>query len=379
MDNYDVVIVGAGPAGSYLAYKLKNQGIKVLILEKMKFPRYKSCAGGLSKKAYNLLYKENKNIKKVIEKSTNKGLYIRNGKFSKIKPGKELILMTYRSDLDNFLIKIAVDNKTIFFKDNINITSINTKINCVNYIENKKEKIVNYKILVGAWGGNIRFNKIVDIYPFKHFNLSSSWEGPSSLKFKKYSEEYVLTQIFKNYPGFVCYIFPKSKLITAGIFTSKYPFQNVRKDLWNNFMDFWNLDKSIKPKYAIIPIRDIKKPIAKENILLVGDAAGLADAFTGEGIYYAIISSRIAAKQIIYFFNNKKYNISSNYQKNIDSEISDILRWAGYYRFIFNLFPNFSFWFGVETRVGNEIINSFITGEIKYNELSKILKCFFKK
>ena len=45
MQNYDVLIIGGGPAGSTLAYKLADSGLKVAILDKQKFPRNKVCAG----------------------------------------------------------------------------------------------------------------------------------------------------------------------------------------------------------------------------------------------------------------------------------------------------------------------------------------------
>jgi len=379
MEKYNVVIIGAGPAGSFLANKLKNKGYKVLIIEKKKFPRYKSCAGGLSKKAYDILYNENINIKKVIEKNVKNFLYVRNNKLIKVKTDEELIYMTYRSKLDNFLLKNAVDNKTIFFKDNISIKKINIKNSIVTFLQEKKEYNISYDILVGAWGHNIRLNKIISLYPFDYFSLSSSWEGPSSKKFLKYSNEYFLTHFNKKYPDFLCYIFPKKDLITAGIFTSKYPFPSFRKNVWNDFLNFWNLDKNIKPKYAIIPIRDFSKPIAEKKILLVGDAAGLADPFTGEGMYYAIISSIIAANNIEKFFKIKNFNLAENYNMDINIKLFDVLKWGSYFRYIFNKIPNFSFWFGSETSWGNYVSKSFITGKIKYNEIQKIIKYPFLK
>jgi hypothetical protein len=156
--------------------------------------------------------------------------------------------MTYRSELDNFLLRMAVDNKTVFFKENIDVQKINRKDNTITYLEKNKINEVNYKVLVGAWGNNIHFNKMIDLYPFNRFGLSSSWEGPAGSKFHKYSKEYALTQISKKYPGFVCYIFPKSELITAGIFTSKYPFPNQWKNVWDEFLDFWKLDKKNQTK-----------------------------------------------------------------------------------------------------------------------------------
>ena len=53
--NYQVIIVGAGPAGSLCAYRLAELGIKVLIIEKEKLPRFKPCGGALSLKSERLI------------------------------------------------------------------------------------------------------------------------------------------------------------------------------------------------------------------------------------------------------------------------------------------------------------------------------------
>ena len=52
---YDALIVGAGPAGSHLAYLLAAQGLQVAIIDKESFPREKVCGGGLSRKSIALL------------------------------------------------------------------------------------------------------------------------------------------------------------------------------------------------------------------------------------------------------------------------------------------------------------------------------------
>ena len=379
MKNYNVVIVGAGPAGSYLAYKLKNKGLNVLLLEKQKFPRYKACAGGLSKKAYDILYSDNKNVTTIVEKAVSKGLYVRDNKFTVTEPGKELIYMTYRSELDTFLVKMAVDKKAIFFKDDVSIKKINQKNNTIDYLEKRKSHEVKYDVLVGAWGANIRLNKLIDLNPIERYSVSSSWEGPPGPRYKKYFKDHALSQIMKKYPSFVGYIFPKSELITAGLFTSRNPDPKILKNMWKDFVKFWKLDNKIKPKYAWIPIRDFKKPIAKNNMLLVGDAAGLTDPFVGEGIYYAFINGMIASKHIRRYFKIKDYNLADEYNKDIDSKFFDLIKWAKVYEFMFNHFPNVSFWAGSETSIGNDIVTSLMTGEIKYNEVRKTIKLSGKR
>ncbi len=378
MNKYNVVIIGAGPAGSFLAYKLGCQGISVLLLEKENFPRYKICAGGLAKKSYDIIFSENNDIKNIVEKKVRKGLYVRNNKFTFTDAKKDLIYLIYRSELDNFLVDMAVENKTVHFRDNISIQDIRKKDSTIVYKKNNSEYKVNYDILTGAWGSNKKLNRIVDLIPFESYAVSSSWEGPASPRYSNYSNDYVVCQIIKGYPGIAGYIFPKKDMITAGLFTSLNSTTNLKK-MWKDFIDFWKLDKNIKPKYALIPIRDFKKPIARKNILLVGDAGGLADPFTGEGIFYALKSSEIASQEIQKYLENKEYDISFEYNKRINHSFSEIQIWGKRFEYLFQHFTNLSFWFGSECFIGNEIMNSFITGDLKYNEIFKIMKYPIKR
>ncbi len=378
MKKYNVVIIGAGPAGSFLAYKLGKEGYSVLILEKENFPRYKICAGGLSKKSYDILFSEHKDISSIVEKKVKKILFVRNKKLTFTDSKKDLIYMIYRSNLDDYLIKMGLKNKSVRFIDNISINTINQDDNTIIFKDKNNEQKINYDILVGAWGSNRKLNRLIDIFPFESYAVSSTWEGPAGPRFTKYSDEYAVCQILKGYPGVVCYIFPKSGMITAGLFTSLNSIKNLKK-MWNEFIDFWKLDKKIKPKYALIPIRNYNKRIARDNILLVGDAAGLADPFTGEGIYYAFVSSMIACKNIHNYFKNKNYDLASEYNRDIYQNLYNIHKWGKIYEFSFQHLPNLSFWFGSEFYIGNEILNSFITGELKYYEISKIVKYFLKR
>ena len=74
----------------------------------------------------------------------------------------------------------------------------------------------------------------------------------------------------------------------------------------------------------------------------------------------------------------QRNDLAGEYNKNINHRFNDFLRWAKFYESMLHRFPNFSFWLGSGFPPGNDVVTSFITGDIKYNEVNKIPKCFYK-
>jgi flavin-dependent dehydrogenase len=103
--SYDVIVVGAGPAGATLAYELTKKGIGVLLLEKEQLPRYKCCAGGVTAKAAKLL---NFDISEVAEDV----IYEVDFSFNRGRPylgqhNQPLIYTVMRDAFDHFLVRKA--------------------------------------------------------------------------------------------------------------------------------------------------------------------------------------------------------------------------------------------------------------------------------
>ena len=85
-----------------------------------------------------------------------------------------------------------------------------------------------------------------------------------------------------------------------------------------------------------------KQGVAKERVLLVGDAAGLVDPLLGEGIYYALYSGRCAGETIALHFKSKE-NIAYQYQTRIDQEIGQDLTIAEKLASLIYRFPSLRF------------------------------------
>ncbi len=109
---YDVIVIGAGPSGSTAAKLLAERGYAVLLLERMKLPRYKSCSGCLIKKSIDLVkqyYNSDVPSEVTCSPTENKGMIFINDKGKTLhfpQPG----LNVWRSSFDHWLSKQAVEH-----------------------------------------------------------------------------------------------------------------------------------------------------------------------------------------------------------------------------------------------------------------------------
>lgn len=107
---FDVIVVGAGPAGATTAKMLADSGLKVLIVERLKLPRYKSCSGVLIKKSMDLVKQY---FGEAVPTSVMCTLYDNHGMIFTDDKGKEYAfeqegLNVWRSSFDNWLTENAV-------------------------------------------------------------------------------------------------------------------------------------------------------------------------------------------------------------------------------------------------------------------------------
>ncbi|MDZ7671740.1 MAG: NAD(P)/FAD-dependent oxidoreductase [Halanaerobiales bacterium] len=321
----DVIIVGSGPAGSYLAYNLAQNDINVLILEKDPWPRYKACGGALSGKTINLLYNDGVHLPDSLIENSIGDFTFRFGykkTFYFEYPGQEIKLVN-RKKFDNYLLKQAYKARADF-RDNEKVTDI--KISNEKVIVESDKNSYRTSIVVGADGANSKTAQILKLFPEDiNKNKGMAIESEIYINNTNYQKQNEIIIDFDFIKEGYAWVFPKKNQLSVGLGTYEFRDNNIKEKLFDYLQKLNISYEKDKLFYRGHPIpaagfdaSNIK--IAGKRFILIGDAAFLADPFVGEGIYNACLSAKIAAKNIIKSLDENKYDLIS-YQKEVKGKL----------------------------------------------------------
>lgn len=286
----DVVIIGGGPAGVSAGTILQRKGYKTCIIDTQFFPREKLCAGVLTLKSLKLIqhiYK-NLNFSDMNMKDIHKIEFLYNRKVI----GKYTVNNAYRvinrTEFDNKLLNYYKSVGGTVFEGQRDYEIVYDK--SVVVLSNGTE--IAYRVLIGADGINSKIRTYV----------GRPWKA-SVLCFEKfipnYSNEDTIKIDFAGILGGYSWRIPNNDRIGVGL--GEFYIRGMRKNpsRYKKYFESQGIQDINNIKGAFVSFGNfVRKPV-KNNVLLVGDAAGLVDAMTGEGIYFAIESGRQASLAII--------------------------------------------------------------------------------
>ena len=292
---YDVIVIGGGVAGCVSAYVLGRAGVKVLILEKEKLPRYKTCGGGVVYRAEEFIPFE---IDLVIDrKFYSADIFDHQNKLRfKVERDHPVINMTMRENLDYYLLAKAVGNDAKF-KDGIVVKDLILKDDEVEVLTDKDN--FTAKFVIGADGATGISTKVL--------GLQQNFTKVPAIEHEIYVDENLFEQFgstarfdFGIIPQGYCWVFPKKDHLSIGA-ASMVPGNINLKAYLGNYLKQLHIDKIEKEEKHgyIIPMRPKKKKFTEGRLLLAGDAAGLADPITAEGISYAVETGFHAARAFL--------------------------------------------------------------------------------
>jgi len=286
---FDVAIIGAGPAGTAAAFDLLTKGLRVLILDKIEFPRKKACAGGITPKAYRLFRYD---ISSMIKQEC-RTIRINpcKGKPFFLKNENTLCHMTRREDLDFFSLNKVLE-KGADFQVVKKIESISETLNFVEI--NTSGRVFKALYLIGADGANSKVRRLVSKGRF----YKSRFALEADVKIDR-PDRYQMEFDFSKLKNGYYWIFPKDDHVNIGIYSMDSTRRFQATQLFEYAAERLHSNRLESLKGYPICTGGFKYKPDSNRILLAGDAAGLAEPLLGEGIFFAIKSGQMAARAIL--------------------------------------------------------------------------------
>ena len=334
---YDVIIVGAGPAGATLGYELAKRGMDTLILEKEQFPRYKPCAGGITPKTAELL---DIDLSSVSQQEICRARISYGFRREFVKEyHKPLSRMVKREEFDQLLAERAEQaGASVWY--NQKVVSIQADDGEVE-VSTPNETFIG-QIVVGADGANGVVARTMELVEGMLYGAAVEAEVMVSRDTMARWDSSVGVDLGCIRGGYG-WVFPKRDHLSIGLGA---PVRQAKqfKSCHQEYLDALDLgDYRIERfKSHLLPVRQRGMPVYRGRALLLGDAAGLIDPLSGEGIYHAIKSAHLATPVIARSLETQDIDFSA-YQESIEGGIGHEIHTARRIQSLFTLLPHLSF------------------------------------
>jgi len=299
-------VIGGGPAGSTTAYRLAAAGASVLLVDKARFPRDKPCGGGLTLRAVRQCPVDPGPV--VEEEVDLVELRFRFGDSVVRRAAAPVILMTQRRRLDAFLLDAARERG-------------------VEVREGTTVDVgrVAADVIVGADGANGTTARAVGLGAGIFHGVAFEGNVPfDRLDRRRYERRAVIE--LADIPGGYGWLFPKADHANVGVGGWYGEGPRLREHL-RRVCEAHGLEPDALEELRghRLPLRPPGTPIAGGRALLVGDAAGLIDPVSGDGMYECFVSSRLAAAAIVDFLAGRTSSLTP-YQTAVEAELAPLHR-----------------------------------------------------
>jgi geranylgeranyl reductase family protein len=294
MRSYDALVVGAGPAGSSTAIHLARAGARILLVDKARFPRDKPCGGGLTGRA---LARIPVDPSPVVERDVDRfELRLRYGSRFARTHDRPLIRMTQRRWLDAFLVEQAV-SAGAELRDGVRVEQLEPAE--IGVTATVAGETVRAGTLVGADGANGVVARSIGIGDAIVRGVALEGNVPLDALQVEDLERTAVIEL-AVLPGGYGWVFPKGDHANLGVGGWGSEGPRLRDHLARLARAHGISPETLTDvRGHRLPMRPLGMPAGSRRTLLVGDAAGLVDPLSGDGMYEAFVSARLAADAIV--------------------------------------------------------------------------------
>ncbi|MGH9943025.1 MAG: NAD(P)/FAD-dependent oxidoreductase [Pyrinomonadaceae bacterium] len=320
---FEVLIVGGGPAGAFAAERLARGGARVALFDGRPSNEPKACGGGVTSKALRMwpyLLEAGGHTVSEIDMHSPKGTRVR----LKLK---EPFIIYSRSALDSYLLERARNAGVIVHQACVKADIDSTSDTHEWTVRTREGQTWRGRVLVAADGANSPIaRRLAGALPKEEMEVAFGYRAPLS------QSDVEARTVIAFLPGWAGYAwaFPRLDHISFGIATAQNTFDHQRLDqlLWNFMVNYYgkagrtntslwtraedthggqsdaDVEEGLRAsveKYAaripgLAPETWKRRRACGKDWALLGDAAGFADPITGEGIYYALRSAELFAE-----------------------------------------------------------------------------------
>jgi len=360
VEQFEAIVVGAGPAGSTAAYRLARAGVRVLLLDKARFPREKPCGGGISARAARELPLDPQPV--VEHVADRMELSYRGGRPFLRGRHCPLAYMTQRRRLDHFLTEQAIDAGADF-RDGATVTDVSERGARVD------GKWIDSQLLIGADGANGSTARSLDLADERIYGVALEGNLAHGLTDPRRWQSTVVIEL-GTIPGGYCWIFPKGDHINIGVGGWQSTGPTLRKHL-REFCRRRGFDYSRLQDMRgyRLPARRPNAALARGRTLLIGDAAGLVDPLWGDGIYTALVSSRLASAAALDLLAGRIADLEP-YARSVVSELGPMFAFAWDAKAALDRFPRLAL-AALISAPGWRLVENLLRGEIREPDIER--------
>ena len=319
---YDVAIVGAGPSGCVAAIALLRGGMRVAVLEAQSAGRARLCGGGVLTRALGLLLPEAQPA--LQRQCTTLQVCFHSPSMSfTSRRDRPFVSMVSRADLDARLLE-AVKDLGGDVREQHALTGLTQRDDHME-LETSQGSICA-KMVIAADGVHSLTAQRAGFAPLPRLALGMTLELQlPAAHFERHTRAARFD--FDVVPHGYGWLFPRRESVSVGLMSSQLSASELRAALrkYLNTLDLGvKVDVDAVPT-AQVPLEPRPGPLARGRVLCVGDAAGLADPLTGEGLYLAALSGRAAAQALL-AGELAPEAVGKRYQTELDTKILPELR-----------------------------------------------------